>query len=188
MYVSVSGNTSSESHTFLNSDNVFPFKPIALSMCWSKALLGKGKSGSQYQDLSYYLSRDFNPESHDITITFPLRHKLHWAYRHIRVNLDKVWWMKNLLTQWETEEKNLRTNLMKNLLTQWETKEKNQKTSGNVSLIDREHNGNILLLDSKHSGNVLLIDRNLQNWKMILNVHLSQSSQNWKMMLNMHLF
>ena len=48
---------------------------------------------------------------------------------------------------------------MKNLLTQWETEEENQKTCGNVSPIDREHYGNVLLLDSKHSGDVLLIDR-----------------------------
>ena len=48
---------------------------------------------------------------------------------------------------------------MKNLLTQWETEEENQKTGGDVLLIDREYSGNILLLDGKHSGNVLLIDR-----------------------------
>ena len=45
--------------------------------------------------------------------------------------------MKNLLTQWETEEENLKINLKKNFLTQWKTKEKNQKTVGNVLLIDR---------------------------------------------------
>ena len=48
---------------------------------------------------------------------------------------------------------------MKNLLTQWETEEKNQKTGGNVPPIDREHNGDVLLLDGKHSGDVLLIGR-----------------------------
>ena len=68
---------------------------------------------------------------------------------------------------------------MKNLLIQSETEEENQKTDGNVPLINREHNGNVLLLDGKHNGNMLLRDRNLQNWKMMLNVHLSQSSQNW---------
>ena len=47
---------------------------------------------------------------------------------------------------------------MKNLLTQWETEEENRKIDDNVLLIDREHSGNILLIDSKHSGNVLLID------------------------------
>ena len=52
---------------------------------------------------------------------------------------------------------------MKNLLTQWETEEENQKIGGDVPLIDREHNGDLLLLDSKHSGNMLLIGRNLQN-------------------------
>ena len=46
-------------------------------------------------------------------------------------------------------------------------------------LIDREHNGDVLLLDGKHNGNVLLIGRKSQNWKMMLNVHLFQSSQNW---------
>ena len=48
---------------------------------------------------------------------------------------------------------------MKNLLTQWETEKENQKTSGDVPLIDREHNGNVLLLDGKHNGDVLLIGR-----------------------------
>ena len=48
---------------------------------------------------------------------------------------------------------------MKNLLTQWESEEENQKTGGNVPPIDREHNGDVLLLDGKHSGNVLLIGR-----------------------------
>ena len=67
---------------------------------------------------------------------------------------------------------------MKNLLTQWKTEEKNQKTSGNVPLIDREYSGNMLLIDDEHSGNVLFIDRKLQNWKMMLNVHLFQSPQN----------
>ena len=86
--------------------------------------------------------------------------------------------MKNLLTKWKTKEENLRTNLIKNLLTQWEAKKKNQKTDGNMLLIDREHNDNVLLLDGEHSGDVLLIGRNLQNWKMMLNMHLSQSSQN----------
>ena len=38
------------------------------------------------------------------------------AYRHIRIKIDKAWWIKNFLTQWETEEKNLGINLMKNLL------------------------------------------------------------------------
>ena len=61
---------------------------------------------------------------------------------------------------------------MKNLLTQWEIEEKNRKIGGKQPLIDREHSGNvllinskhgsnILLLDSKHSGNVLLIDKEL---------------------------
>ena len=68
--------------------------------------------------------------------------------------------MKNLLTQWKTEEENLKTNLIKNLLTKWETEEENQKTGGDIWLIYRE------LRDS-------------QNLKMILNVYLSQSSQNW---------
>ena len=71
--------------------------------------------------------------------------------------------MKNLLTQGETEEENLRINLIKNLLIQWETEEKNQKTGGNVPLIYREHNGDVLLLDGKYSGDVLLISRNSQN-------------------------
>ena len=48
---------------------------------------------------------------------------------------------------------------MKNLLTQWETEEKNQKTGGNVPPIDKEYSGNVMLLDDKHSGDVLLIDR-----------------------------
>ena len=48
---------------------------------------------------------------------------------------------------------------MKNLLTQWETEEENQKTGIDVPPIDRKHNGDVLLLDGKHSGNVLLIDR-----------------------------
>ena len=48
---------------------------------------------------------------------------------------------------------------MKNLLTQWESEEENQKTGGDVPPIDREHNGDVLLLDGKHSGDVLLIGR-----------------------------
>ena len=48
---------------------------------------------------------------------------------------------------------------MKNLITQWETEEENQKTGGNIPPIDKEHNGDILLLDGKHSGDVLIIDR-----------------------------
>ena len=68
-------------------------------------------------------------------------------------------WVKNLLTQWETEEENLGINLMKNLLTQWETKEENEKTGSNVPPIDREHNGDVLLIDREQNGNVLLIDR-----------------------------
>ena len=47
----------------------------------------KSKCGSKYQDLSRYLSRDFNPESHDITIAFLLGCKLRWACRHTRVKL-----------------------------------------------------------------------------------------------------
>ena len=50
---------------------------------------------------------------------------------------------------------------MKNLLTQWETEEKNQMTGGNVLLIDKEHSGDMLLIDGKPSGDVLLIDRKL---------------------------
>ena len=95
--------------------------------------------------------------------------------------------MKNLLTQWETEEENLRINLIKNLLTQWETKKENQKTGNNVLLIDKEHNSNVLLLNSKHSGDMLLIAKNLQNWKMILNVYFFWNLQSWKIMLNVHL-
>ena len=90
----------------------------------------------------------------------------------------------------ETEEENLRINLMKNLLIKWEPEEKNQKTDDNLPLIDREYSGDVLLFDGKYIGNVLLINReqsanlllineNLQNWKMMLNMHLSQSSQNW---------
>ena len=45
-------------------------------MWWSRALLGKDKCGSQYQDSSHYLSREFNSEDHDITIAFPLGHEL----------------------------------------------------------------------------------------------------------------
>ena len=52
---------------------------------------------------------------------------------------------------------------MKNLLTQWETEEENQKTDDNVSLIDKDHNDNVLFLDGEHSSNMLLIDRNSQN-------------------------
>ena len=62
---------------------------------------------------------------------------------------------------------------MKNLLIQWEIEKKNQKTSGNMPFIDREYSRNVLLLDGKYSGNVLLIGRNPQNWKIMLNVHLS---------------
>ena len=57
--------------------------------------------------------------------------------------------MKNILTQWETKEENLRTNLMKNLLTQWGTEEENRKIGGNVLLIDREHSGKVLLRDKR---------------------------------------
>ena len=32
-----------------------------------KSFAWKGKCGSQYQDLSHYISRDFNLEGHDIT-------------------------------------------------------------------------------------------------------------------------
>ena len=78
----------------------------------------KGKCRSQYQNLSRYLSRDFNTEGHNITIAFPLGRKVCWACRCTRVKFDKAWWMKNLLTQWETEKENLRINLMKNLLIQ----------------------------------------------------------------------
>ena len=67
---------------------------------------------------------------------------------------------------------------MKNLLTQWEIKVENQKIGGNMPLIDKEYSGNVLLLDGEHSGNMLFIGRNPQNWKMMLNVYLFQSSQN----------
>ena len=50
---------------------------------------------------------------------------------------------------------------MKNLLTQWETEEKNQKTGGNMPLIYKEDSGDMLLIKSKHSGNILLIDKKL---------------------------
>ena len=52
--------------------------------------------------------------------------------------VDKAWWIKNLETQWKTEKKNLRINLIKNLLTQWKTEKKNQKIGGNLLFIDRE--------------------------------------------------
>ena len=68
---------------------------------------------------------------------------------------------------------------MKNLLTQWESEEENQKTGGDVLPIDREHNGNVLLIDREHNGDVLLIDRAPAHWKMMLDVHLSQSFTNW---------
>ena len=42
-------------------------------------------------------------------------------------------------------------------------------------LIDREHNGDILLMNREHNSDVLLIDRAPAHWKMMLNVHLSQS-------------
>ena len=89
------------------------------------------------------------PEGHNITIAFLLGRELHWACRRTKVKLDKAWWMKNLLTQWETKEENLKINLMKNLLTQWETEEENQTTGGDVLLIDREHRGNMLLINRK---------------------------------------
>ena len=41
MYVSVSENIASKSHTFLGRDDVFLFKPVAFSMWWSRALLKK---------------------------------------------------------------------------------------------------------------------------------------------------
>ena len=68
---------------------------------------------------------------------------------------------------------------MKNLLTQWETEEENQKTGGNVPLIDREHNGDVLLIDRAPNGDVLLIHRAHARLEMMLNVHLLRSSQNW---------
>ena len=123
----------------------------------------KSKYRSQYQDSSRYLLRNFNLEGHNITITFSLERELRWACKRTREKLDKVWWMKNLLAQWETKEENLKINLIKNLLTQWEIKEENQKTNENMLLINREYNGNVLLLDGKHSGNILLIDKNPQN-------------------------
>ena len=58
----MSRNTPSELHTFLGGKDVFPLKPVASSIWWNRALVRKGKCGSQYQDLSSYLSRDFNPE------------------------------------------------------------------------------------------------------------------------------
>ena len=67
--------------------------------------------------------------------------------------------MKNLLTQWETEEENLRINLMKNLLTQWEIEEENRKIDGNLPLIDRKLNGNMLFIDKQLNSNMLLINR-----------------------------
>ena len=54
---------------------------------------------------------------------------------------------------------------MKNLLTQWETEEKNQKSGGNMPLIDKKHSDDVLLIDSKHSGNLLLINRKLAELK-----------------------
>ena len=81
------------------------------------------------------------------------------------VKLDKAWWVKNLLTQWKTKEKNLGINLIKNLLIQWETEKENQKIESNVPLIDREHNSGIQLLNGKHSGDMLLIDRKLAELK-----------------------
>ena len=59
------------------------------------------------------------------------------------------------------KEKNLRINLMKNLLTWWETEEKNRKISGNMPLIDRKHSSKVLLIDRKCSENVLLINKEL---------------------------
>ena len=38
---------------------------------------------------------------------------------------------------------------MKNLLTQWETEEENRKISGDMPLIDSKHNGNMLLINRK---------------------------------------
>ena len=73
--------------------------------------------------------------------------------------VDKAWWIKKLLIQWETKEKNLKINLMKNLLTQWETEKENWKIGGNAPLIDRKHSSNMLLIDRQRSGNILLIDR-----------------------------
>ena len=69
--------------------------------------------------------------------------------------------MKNLLTQWEIEEKNLKINLIKNLLTQGETEEEIRKIGGNVPLIDRKYSGKILLIERKHSSDELLINRKL---------------------------
>ena len=69
--------------------------------------------------------------------------------------------MKNLLTQWKTEEENLKINLIKNLLTQWKTEEKNRKIGGDMPLIDRELNGNLLLIDIELSSNLLLINKEL---------------------------
>ena len=69
--------------------------------------------------------------------------------------------MKNFLTQWETEEENLRINLMKNLLIQWKTEEENQKIAGSVPPIDRTPNCSVLFIDRAPNGGVLLIDREL---------------------------
>ena len=59
---------------------------------------------------------------HDITIAFPLRRELRRTYR-CRYECSLV---KNLPTQWETEEENQLNQSMKNLLTQWGAEEENR--------------------------------------------------------------
>ena len=65
--------------------------------------------------------------------------------------------MKNLLTQWETEDEIQKTGANIPLI--------NKKHNGKVLLIDDEHNDNMLLIGSKHSGNMLLIDKKFAKLK-----------------------
>ena len=52
--------------------DVFPLKSVALSMCWSRALLKKINKVNIVDvniktcHATYSISRDFNPESHNI--------------------------------------------------------------------------------------------------------------------------
>ena len=55
---------------------------------------------------------------------------------------------------------------MKNLLTQWETEEENRKIGGGVPLINRTPNGGVLFINKKLGGDVLNVhlSESSQNW------------------------
>ena len=78
--------------------NIFSLKLVALLMWCSRTLLKKDKKVNKIEvniktyHINYVVSRDFNPEDHNITIVFPLGNKLCWAYKPTRIKLSKLDW------------------------------------------------------------------------------------------------